>query len=246
MAQTKVSAGNQTNGDLKLPSVNGLPAQSGEFTVKTADGRCTISINADRAPELKDWAETNLAPVLAEWYPRIATILASDGYTPPDHFRITLKPMDGVAGTVGQEVAANSTWLAQEIHGEAVGSLVHETVHVVQQFNGQNPGWLVEGSADYIRWFLYEPQSHGADIVWMRKQSRHFAPHYNDGYRVTANFLNWVTVTCDADIVTRMNAAMRQNRYSEKLWKQYTGKTLGELSEEWRANVMTQIAGKGT
>ncbi len=89
---------------------------------------------------------------------------------------------------------ANSAWLEKEIKGEAIGSLVHEAVHVVQQFHSnRNPGWLVEGCADYFRWFKYEPRSHGADIVWMRKHGRKFSPHFNDGYRVTANFLDWVS-----------------------------------------------------
>ena len=122
---------------------------------------------------------------------------------------------------------------------------MHEEVHVVQQFgrNGvHNPGWLVEGSADYIRWFKYEPQSHGADIVWMKRRS-HFTPRYNDSYRVTANFLNWVTEKYDTNIVGQLNAAMRDGRYSEDLWQKYTGKTAPELGEEWKKEVETQLAG---
>ncbi len=44
-------------------------AASDLFHVKTADGKCTISIDTVKAPELKDWAETKLAPALAEWHP---------------------------------------------------------------------------------------------------------------------------------------------------------------------------------
>ena len=61
--------------------------------------------------------------------------------------------------------------------------------------------WLVEGTADYVRWFNYEPQSHGADIVWMRRL-RHFTPRYDASYRISANFLNWVTEKYDKEIVT--------------------------------------------
>ena len=32
------------------------------------------------------------------------------------------------------------------------------------------PGWLTEGIPDYIRWFLYEPQSHGADVTYFRRR----------------------------------------------------------------------------
>ena len=140
-----------------------LPARSqaettSDFIIKTVDGKCTITINTDKAPQLKDWAETKLGPALAEWYPKISAMLSGDGYVPPDHFKLTIKPMDGVAFTSAQNVLANSEWLKNELNGEALGSLVHEEVHVVQHFGygAKNPGWLVEGSADYIRWFKFD------------------------------------------------------------------------------------------
>jgi hypothetical protein len=211
------------------------------FSLKTADGKCEITIDSSAAPELKNWAENELAPVLAEWYPKIVALLPSEGFKPPSHFSVTLKPVKGVAFTSGTRVVANSAWLGKELKGQAIGSLVHEMAHVVQQFKGRNPGWLVEGSADYVRWFKYEPQSHGADIVWM-KTSHHSSPHYNDSYRVTANFLNWIAQKYDPDIVGQMNAAMRQGKYDDGLWKKYTGKTAPELGEEWEKDVETQLA----
>jgi hypothetical protein len=220
------------------------PAPAAPYVFKTDDGKCEITIQTKDAPQLRDWAESKLAPVLAEWYPKIVAMLPGDGYTAPAHFSITLKPMDGVAFTSGRSVTANSKWLAGEIGKEAVGSLVQEAVHVVQQFGdggGRNPGWLVEGSADYIRWFKYEPQSHGADIVWMR-HLRNFTPHYNDSYRVTANFLNWVTEKYDTNIVRQLNAAMRNGKYDGDLWKQHTGRTASQLGEEWAKDIETQLA----
>ncbi|HSY19008.1 MAG TPA: basic secretory protein-like protein [Candidatus Acidoferrales bacterium] len=212
------------------------------FVIKTADEKCEIAINTSAAPELKDWAQNKLSPALAEWYSKIVALLPSEGFTAPARFSLTLKPMNGVAYTTGTKVVANSTWLETELQGEAVGSLVHEMVHVVQQFDGDNPGWLVEGSADYIRWFKYEPQSHGADIIWFQKHGKTFSPHYNDSYRITANFLNWVSEKYDKDIVTQMNAAMRENKYEDDLWKKYTGKTAPELGEEWKKEVVAQLA----
>lgn len=216
------------------------PADS--FVFKTADGKCAFTIRTQEAPQLAGWTTNTLAPVLAEWYPKIVAMLPGAGYTAPAHFSITLKPMDGVAFTAGKRITANSTWLEREIGREAVGALVHEMVHVVQQFGrGDNPGWLVEGSADYIRWFKFEPQSHGADIIWMRHQ-RHLRPSYDGSYRITANFLNWVTEKYDTNIVTQVNAAMREGKYDDVLWKQYTGKALADLGEEWKKDVETQIA----
>jgi len=217
------------------------PAAPESFAIKTADGKCEITITTTAAPELKDWAENKLAPVLAEWYPKIVALLPSEGFTAPAHFSLILKPIYGVAYTSGTKVVANSTWLGTELRGEAIGSLVHEMVHVVQQFDGDNPGWLVEGSADYVRWFKYEPQSHGADIIWLRKHGKSFSPHYNDSYRITANFLNWVSEKYDQNIASQMNVAMRENKYDEGLWKKCTGKTLQELGANWEKEIDAQL-----
>lgn len=222
-------------------SVQATPTDS--FTVKTADGKSDFTIDTTAAPELKDWAENQLSPVLAEWYPKIIALLPSQGYTAPNHFTITLKPIDGVAYTAGTDVTANSVWLKSEIGGEAIGSLVHECVHVVQQYGDGSsaPGWLVEGMADYVRWFKYEPQSHGADIIWMR-HLRKFTPRYNASYRVSANFLNWVSEKYDQNLVTKLNAAMRDGTYNRDTWKQITGKSVVDLGEEWKKEIETQLA----
>ena len=235
--------------DAKAPAVAPVAATEaaaapGVFVIKTTDGQ-TITIDTSGAPDLTDWADHTLAPVLADWYVKIVNMFPSEGYTAPTQFKVTIKPMDGVAYTAGKNVSANSDWLSQNLKGEAVGSLVHELVHVVQQFHHRdNPGWLVEGSADYVRWFLYEPPTvHGADIVWMKKLRR-FDPHYDASYRVTANFLKWVTEKYDTNLVTQMNTAMRQGHYSEDLWKQYTGKTVQDLGEEWKKDIESQVGVK--
>ena len=90
-----------------------------------------ITIETAAAPELKAWTEQQLAPVLNVWYLKIVALLPSEGFTAPNHFSLTLKPMAGVAYTTGTEVVANSMWLGTELHGEASGALVHELVHVV-------------------------------------------------------------------------------------------------------------------
>jgi hypothetical protein len=101
----------------------------------------------------------------------------------------------------------------------------------------RTPGWLVEGIADFIRWFLYEPETRGAEIT-----SRTIArARYDAGYRVSGNFLNWVTLTHDKDIVMKLNAAAREGKYDEALWKAATGRTLQELGEQWKADLEKQI-----
>ena len=111
-------------------------------------------------------------------------------------------------------------------------------VHVVQQYGDQEPdavpGWLTEGIADYIRFFKFEPDYHGADDIWLRKQD-YAKIRFDGAYRQSANFLNWVSEKYDPKIVPTLNALARQKKYSAAIWKQRTGKTVEELGEEWKA-----------
>lgn len=229
-------------------------AAAGPFLTNSVDGYCEIAIDTSGAPDLKEWAEQQLAPVLAEWYPKLTTMLASDGFDAPKSFRLVIKPADGVAATGGTRVTANSDWLKHELKGEAIGALLHEEVHVVQQYWRRRsertqdfkpaPGWLVEGIPDYIRWFLYEPQSHGADLQWLKTRRQRVALKYDARYRVTANFLDFVVTHYDPkkELITKLNAACRQGKYTDELWSQCTGKTLAELDTEWRTTVEKQLA----
>jgi len=238
----------EQGGDV-TPIATAQPAAA-PFTIKAPDGSCEISIDTSQAPDLREWAETKLAPVLAEWYPRLCKLLASDDYTAPRHFSVKIKPGQGVAATGGTSVTANANWLKRELNREAVGALLHEEVHVVQQYGRgrrrdpdatRTPGWITEAIPDYIRWFKYEPQSHGADIVWMRRQ-RNFTPRYDASYRVSGNFLDYVSRTYDTNLVTKLNALCRNHRYTEEFWKNCTGKSLTELADEWKAGIEKQLA----
>ena len=241
--------------EANAPAESAVAAAAAEpFRLKSADGYCDITIDTSGAPELKEWAETKLAPVLAEWFPKIVALLPSEGYAAPKQFSVDIRPRNGVAAASGTRITANSDWLKRELNREAIGSLVHEVVHVVQQYGGgrQNnpggtrpPGWLVEGIPDYIRWFLYEPQSHGADLIWLQAQ-RNPNLNYDRAYRITANFLNYVIEKYDKEktFITKLNAACRQRKYTDEFWPEATGKPLAELNDEWKAEVAKQLAAK--
>lgn len=219
------------------------PSSTPPFTMQTPDGKYGISMDTSDAPELTDWADHTLMPILAQWYPRIAALLPSTDFAAPTHVNIEIRPMDGVAYTTDTHISVSSGWCTDQMRGEAVGSVVHELVHVVQQYGDSKvPGWVTEGMADYIRWFKYEPQSHGADMVWLRKQKRNFSPRYDGGYRITANFLNWLAEKYGANIVPELNAAARDRKYTADFWKENTGKTVEELGDEWKNDIETQLA----
>ena len=352
------------------------------FVIRAPDGSATITIDTSKAPDMKDWAEHKLAPVLAEWYPKICAMLPTPGYKPPTNWSVTIAPGDGVAATGGTRVTANATWFRGQLDKQAIGALVHEEVHVVQQYGGGrrnnppgnfsngditnlvafaqklkdksdpvstlvggqltpterkaladfrgpgpsayklrtnlvaalnrivsgpgiydtnvfqavtlrdsttslrdekptgaglarlnralledaypgdlvrraggggrnrggNTGWLTEGIPDYIRWFLYEPKSNGAGVEYIQgridsgaRNNRPYEPKYTDSYRVTANFLNFVTTKYDRHIITKLNNALRQGQYYEDIWSDNTGKSLQDLNEEWLGVVHAEL-----
>jgi hypothetical protein len=147
--------------------------------------------------------------------------------------------MGGIpASAGGGAVNMNASWFRGELEREAAGAVVHELVHVVQEYGGGSrgrregrpPGWLTEGIPDYIRWFLYEPETGGAKI----SRRNLAAARHDASYRVTANFLDWATRTYDADLVKKLNVAARESRYDEGIWVTLTGKPADELEAEWK------------
>src|SRR5437773_1777157 len=80
----------------------------------------------------------------------------------------------------GSHIVASARYF--EARPDDVGAIVHETAHVVQHYQSQhNPSWLVEGIADYVRYFKFEPGKLG------RIDSEH--ARYNGSYGITATFL---------------------------------------------------------
>lgn len=209
---------------------------------QSPDRKYTFTVDATLAPDLMPWTEKELMPVVFEWYPKIAKMLPSSGYREAD--KILMEYRNDMEGTpayaAGTRVALNVEFFRGQMQNEARGAVVHELVHVVQDYwRGRRgnreakptPSWVTEGIADYIRWFLYEPQSKGAEIT-----ERNFEKaNYDSSYRVTGNFLNWVIAKHDKDIVRKLNEAAREARYSEDFWKQRTGKTVEELGAAWKA-----------
>ena len=188
-----------------------------EFTVDVAD-----------APEMQEWAD-DVARLCERWYPRINEELKSDGFTPARQITMALKSdYNGVAEAGGRRITGSVKFFKD--HPDDKGAMVHETTHIVQRYRGGgNPGWLVEGVADYIRFFVYEPGKIGRlnpDRV-----------KYNDSYRTSAAFLAYLTDQYDKQIVNKLNALMRSGKYREDVFQEITGKTLQELGEEWRKSL---------
>ncbi len=213
------------------------------ITVRTADGKYEITVDVTAVPALHVWATRTLLPVLLDWYPKIVTLLPSEDFTAPTSVHVTFEnPGRGVAATSGTNITCASEWFFANLDGEAVGAVVHELVHVVQQYGQRRgervlpaPGWLTEGIADYVRWFLYEPDSHGADHIDPS------AARLTAGYRVTANFLHWLTAS-HADAVPALNRALRAGTYNDQFCRQQFGSTLSELGRQWQRELLAAAA----
>jgi hypothetical protein len=187
-----------------------------EFTVDVRD-----------APEMKEWAE-KAARICEQQYTMINEELKDDGFQPPRRVRMRLKKMGGVAYTSGGGITGSVEYFKQ--HPDDVGAMVHETVHVVQSYRVPgNPGWLVEGIADYVRFFKYEPGKLGR--ISPRRA------RYDGSYRVTAAFLAYLTEKYDKQIVRKLNKMMREGEYKKEAFQKWTGKTLEQLGTEWRATL---------
>ena len=179
-------------------------------------------------PELKPWAE-KAARECERAYGLINEALRSEGYTPARVIKMSLKEgIDVPAYASGNRITGSVKWFKG--HPDDVGAMIHEAAHVVQRYRGRrNPGWLVEGVADYVRFVLYEPQNIGRLNV---KTAR-----YDQSYRVTARFLDYLSQKYDKDIVLKLNRAMREGNYSDDIFKESTGKPLAELGDEWKASL---------
>lgn len=236
-----------------------------DVIVAHAEGGYEIDFDVTETPELKEWVTTKLQPACVEWYPKIVKMLPSEGYEAPKKFPVIFRRDGrGVAATAGTRVFCDYPWFSKNLEGEAAGAVVHELVHVVQQYGrarraegerradgprtgdaasggeaqrpaeGQrrprNPGYLVEGLADWIRWFNFEPEN-------LRPHPNPERAKYTDSYRTTAHFLNYVVQKYDKDLIRKLNALMREGKYDDAWWKQDTGKTLEELGAEWKVSL---------
>jgi hypothetical protein len=216
-----------------------------EIKFSTTDEAYRFTIDVTQALELEMWTADELKPLIQEWYPKIVAMLPSEGFEAARHVRFRFlrdEEMKGIpAYASGPTISMNAEWFRGQLNGEARGAVVHEMVHVVQGYSGRNrrgrglvapPGWIVEGIPDYIRWFLFEPETGGAKLSAERlKEAKHDA-----SYRTSANFIDWVIRNHpnDGRFLEQLNAAARGGRYSGETWKELTGKTEQELADVWR------------
>jgi hypothetical protein len=201
------------------------------FAIPVKD-RVHVTVDVTEVPELAAWAD-QAKKLVEKWHPIIADLLPSDGFTAPSEVKLLFKKdMRGVAGTSGTTISIAADWVKK--HPDDYGMVVHELTHVIQAYPRPDAGWLVEGIADYVRFFHYEPRAKLTPIDPARQS-------YRDGYRTTAMFLAWIERTHDKTIVRTLNTALRKSEYRYDLFKKCTGKSLDRL---W-ADFLEDAASRG-
>ncbi len=206
---------------------------------KSKTHHASVEVDVSRAPETAEWAK-KAKELIQEWYPRVAALLESDGYTPPTKIRLVLKPDMGmkVPGvTSGNTISISSEAIIK--HPNDLGLVIHEMTHVIQSYPHSpiKRGWLTEGICDYIRFFHYEP---GPSIGKFHPDKA----HYTDSYRTAARFLAWIEKTHDKHIIKTLNRACRHAQYKPEIFKQVTSRTLDVLWDEFIADAKREQAEK--
>jgi hypothetical protein len=183
-----------------------------------------ISNVPDRA-QAKKWGES-AKDLCEEWFPVYCKFLSTEGWTPPEVVRIVVKTDMKVPGsTSGSTISISDSWIAK--HPEDFGMVMHELVHVVQHYpnSHKNAGWLIEGIADYLRYWKYESER--------PKKKIGENASYRDGYATSASFLAWIVWKYDRRTLRRVDAALRAGKYDDAIFHKITGKDLPELWDEF-------------
>jgi hypothetical protein len=193
--------------------------QAKDVTIEELPGPSPLKVKIEGAelapPGFADAAEKTLK----DWYPRVRHILGVD-YATPEEITLRFRDFDGVAHTKGAVIEASTKFFAK--HPDDVGAILHELVHVIQAYPPGSPGWLVEGVADYVRYYYYEPVK-GAAFRAKPGQS------YKGGYNPAAALLASAQVGKPKTIIAELNRRGHAGRLTEEAFKEITGQTPDEV-----------------
>ncbi|RYG25009.1 hypothetical protein EON82_08690 [bacterium] len=211
-----------------------VPKITASVDLSAGRNRPPVEVDAATKAKLDDLAKT-YERVARENYPLIIRALRLENDPTPKDVRIVVTyAYNGVAATGNSGFGGENTGARISVsakyaldHPNDLGMIVHEMVHVVQSYPNYDPVWLVEGVADWVRWFNYEALNKRPRPNPARATAR-------DSYQTTGAFLYWASTHYDINLVPKLNRAFKTRTYKEELFKEYTGKTLTELDAEWR------------
>ena len=190
----------------------------------------SVSVRGEVGPDLAP-AAGRLVTEFYRCYPRLIERFERPDRPAPRRVTIIFKERLRVpAYCSGDEIAVGGRYLKD--HPDDIALLTHELTHAVQQYprpkeGFEKPGWLVEGIADYARQ-VYGPERQPG---WRLPERLSSSNNYDDGYRVSARFLQWLDERTPG-AVDRLHAALSAGEYQESLFETITGEPVAELWDE--------------
>ena len=204
-----------------------LAAMRLPLTAKTAaTPKVKIVFEGEPTAEVRAWAD-EAARVVIEWWPQVAHLLATDDFHSPEQLTLTFKKeLKGPAHRTIDGLFISVPWITA--HPDDFGMIIHEMTHAIQDYHDapRDAGWLVEGIADYVRYWHYEPEVPRRSINF-REAS------YRDGYATTGKFLAWIIANYDRRAVRTLDAALRTGKYTDAIFEEIAGKKLDPLWSEF-------------
>lgn len=201
-----------------------------------------VVIDTTDFPEGEKWMQAAKG-IVETWYSKVCELLATDGRDPltgetegkplqhPKLIKLVVKKdLRAPAYASGGTITINGSWITK--HRDDLGMVVHELTHVVQHYpdNEKDTGWLVEGIADYVRWWRYEPELHATKG---RTKVDPAKAKYTDSYRTTAVWLAWCSRKYHMALVPCLDKALREGRDPMPVFSKLTGKSADELWGEF-------------
>lgn len=207
-----------------------LDAQDAAPEEKPEPQPVSVSVEGEIGPEDAP-AAGRLTTEFFRCYPSLIERFERPDRPAPRHVTIVFKQQLRVpAYCTGDEITVGGAYLRS--NPDDIALLTHELTHAVQQYpragNGfDKPGWLVEGIADYAR-KVYGPERQPSWRLPERLSSRN---NYDDGYRVSARFLEWLDERTPG-AVDKLHAALSRGEYKESLFEEVAGKPVADLWTE--------------
>jgi hypothetical protein len=182
-----------------------------------------VALDLSLTPELASWANEYVLPEVRAWYPKISDLIAYPNYTPPARFTVKFNPdYTGVAFADWRNgiIEVNPKYAGD--NRQDLGMFIHEATHIIQSSLGFTRGWVIEGTADWAREYVYRDR---APIVPRVTDS------YIQGYSQGSVLLEYFRQSVHSDSIRRANVALHNNIYHDGILTAQT--TDASLDAHW-------------
>jgi Peptidase of plants and bacteria len=178
-------------------------------------------------------------------YPKLAA-----DYNPSTQTTVSLTFVEETPNLPGAGWVVNGEMFFNKGHviRNPLGSdmMVHEAMHIVQAgYSGVVPGWIIEGTADFVR----DRYGSNPDNAWSIPSGYAYGQHYANGYGDAAAFFKWIDAhyrVGQLPVAQALDDVLRAGGYSDaQTWPALTGQGLEALWLEYSDGQAPQEATQG-